>query len=122
VIVTRALACCDGVSGAPEDQQQVLDSETNRQPATCVRSEQRLHQSDPSSALCARTAKSQLDTRRVFHPCDDTISSHVFCSLLALILRVELEEHRARRDWKLEWADIVHDLDHLQEIEINLDG
>jgi transposase len=68
-----------------------------------------------------RTAKSQLDTRPIFHQCDDTIRGHVFCSFLALLLRVELEERLARREWKLEWADIVHDLDRLQEIEINLD-
>lgn len=68
-----------------------------------------------------RTAKSQLDTRPIFHQCDDTIRGHVFCSFLALLLRVELEERLAHREWKLEWVDIVHDLDHLQEIEINLD-
>ena len=69
-----------------------------------------------------RTAKSQLDTRPIFHQCDDTIRGHVFCSFLALLLRVELEERLVHRDWKLEWADIVHDLDHLQEIELNVDG
>jgi transposase len=69
-----------------------------------------------------RTAKSQLDTRPIFHQCDDTIRGHVFCSFLALLLRVELEERLAHRDWKLEWADIVHDLDHLQEIALNVGG
>ncbi len=68
-----------------------------------------------------RTAKSQLDTRPIFHQCDDTIRGHVFCSFLALLLRVELEERLAHHDWKLEWADIVHDLDHLQEIDLNLE-
>ena len=69
-----------------------------------------------------RTAKSQLDTRPIFHKCDDTIRGHVFCSFLALLLRVELEERLARRDWKLEWADIVHDLDRLQEIDLKVAG
>ena len=69
-----------------------------------------------------RTAKSQLDTRPIFHKCDDTIRGHVFCSFLALVLRVELEERLARRDWKLEWADIVRDLDRLQEIDLNVEG
>lgn len=69
-----------------------------------------------------RTAKSQLDTRPIFHKCDDTIRGHVFCSFLALLLRVELEERLARRDWKLEWADIVHDLDRLQEIDLKVEG
>ena len=58
-----------------------------------------------------RTAKSQLDTRPIFHQCDDTIRGHVFCSFLALLLCVELEERLARRGWKLEWTDIVADLD-----------
>jgi hypothetical protein len=69
-----------------------------------------------------RTAKSQLDTRPIFHKCDDTIRGHVFCSFLALLLRVELEERLARQDWKLEWADIVHDLDRLQAIDLNVNG
>jgi hypothetical protein len=46
----------------------------------------------------------------------------VFCSFVALLLRVELEERLAHRDWKLEWADIVDDLDRRQEIEINVGG
>ena len=69
-----------------------------------------------------RTAKSQLDTRPIFHKCDDTIRGHVFCSFLALLLRVELEERLARRHWKLEWADIVHDLDRLQEIDLKVEA
>ena len=69
-----------------------------------------------------RTAKSQLDTRPIFHQCDDTIRGHVFCSFLALLLRVELEERLARRGWKLEWAHIVADLDRPQEIELNVNG
>ena len=69
-----------------------------------------------------RTAKSQLDTRPIFHQCDDTIRGRVFCSFLALLLRVELEERLARRGWKLEWADIVADLDRLQEIDLNVNG
>jgi hypothetical protein len=60
--------------------------------------------------------------RPIFHGCDDAIRGRVFCSFLAPSLRVELEERLARRDWKLEWADIVHDLDHLQEVAINVDG
>lgn len=69
-----------------------------------------------------RTAKSQLDTRPIFHKCDDTIRGHVFCSFLALLLRVELEERLARHGWKLQWADIVQDLDRLQEIDLDVNG
>ena len=69
-----------------------------------------------------RTTKSQLDTRPIFHQCDDTIRGHVFCSFLALLLRVELEERLARRGWKLQWADIVADLDRLQQIDLNVNA
>jgi hypothetical protein len=40
-----------------------------------------------------RTAKSILETRPIFHKCDDTIRGHVFCSFLALLLLKELQ-HR----------------------------
>jgi len=48
--------------------------------------------------------KSLLDTRPIFHKCDETIRGHVFCSFLALLLRKELEDRLARKEWKLEWA------------------
>ena len=38
-----------------------------------------------------RDVKSVLDTRPVFHKCDETIRGHVFCSFLALVLRKELD-------------------------------
>jgi transposase len=69
-----------------------------------------------------RTMKSQLATRPIFHKCDDTIRGHVFCSFLALLLRKELEQRLEQRGWSLEWADVIRDLDRLQEIEIHLDG
>ena len=34
-----------------------------------------------------RSMKSLLDTRPIFHKCDETIRGHVFCSFLALLLR-----------------------------------
>jgi len=36
-----------------------------------------------------RSMKSLLDTRPIFHKCDETIRGHVFCSFLALLLRKE---------------------------------
>ena len=69
-----------------------------------------------------RTMKIQLETRPIFHKCDDTIRGHVFCSFLALLLRKELEQRLEQRGWSLEWADVIRDLDRLQEIEIHLDG
>jgi transposase len=69
-----------------------------------------------------RSMKSVLETRPIYHKCDETIRGHVFCSFLALILRKKLEEHLARKQWKLEWADIIEDLDKLTETEIALSG
>jgi transposase len=65
-----------------------------------------------------RSMKSLLDTRPVFHRCDETIRGHVFCSFLALLLRKELQDRLARKKWKLEWADVIRDLDNLIEMRI----
>jgi transposase len=66
--------------------------------------------------------KSLLDTRPIFHKCDETIRGHVFCSFLALVLRKELEDRLARKQWKLEWADVIRDLDNLLEMEVSISG
>jgi transposase len=62
--------------------------------------------------------KSLLDTRPIYHKCDETIRGHVFCSFLALLLRKELQDRLERKEWKLEWADVVRDLDNLNEMNI----
>ena len=69
-----------------------------------------------------RSMKSLLDTRPIYHKCDETIRGHVFCSFLALLLRKELEDRLARREWKLEWADIIRDLENLVEMEVAISG
>jgi transposase len=69
-----------------------------------------------------RSMKSLLDTRPIYHKCDGTIRGHVFCSFLALVLRQEIEERLARREWKLEWADVIRDLDNLVEMKVAIDG
>jgi transposase len=69
-----------------------------------------------------RSMKSLLDTRPIFHKCDETIRGHVFCSFLALQLRKELEDRLARKEWKLEWADVIRDLDNLLEMEVAISG
>ena len=70
-----------------------------------------------------RTMKSQLDTRPIFHKTDDTIRGHVFCSFLALILRKALQDRlEAKGHAGLEWANIVDDMDGLQEIELTVQG
>lgn len=65
-----------------------------------------------------RTTKSLLATRPIFHKRDETIRGHVFCSFLALILRKELQERLQRKGHALEWADVVSDLDALQEFDV----
>jgi hypothetical protein len=69
-----------------------------------------------------RSMKSLLNTRPIYHKCDETIRGHVFCSFLALLLRKELEDRLARREWKLEWADVIRDLDNLVEMEVSISG
>jgi len=69
-----------------------------------------------------RSMKSLLDTRPIYHKCDETIRGHVFCSFLALLLRKELDDRLARKGWKLEWADVVRDLDNLVEMEVAIGG
>ena len=69
-----------------------------------------------------RSIKSLLDTRPIYHKCDETIRGHVFCSFLALLLRKELEDRLARKEWKLEWADVIRDLNNLVEMEVAISG
>jgi len=69
-----------------------------------------------------RSMKSLLETRPIYHRSDETIRGHVFCSFLALVLRKELEDRLAAKGWSLEWADVVSDLDRLQEVEMSLEG
>jgi hypothetical protein len=69
-----------------------------------------------------RTTKSILETRPVYHKCDETIRGHVFCSFLALVLKTELFERLEKKGDILEWNDIRRDLEALQETEVNLQG
>ena len=69
-----------------------------------------------------RSMKSLLDTRPVYHKCDETIRGHVFCPFLALLLRREPEQRLARKEWKLEWADVIRGLDNMVEMEVTIDG
>ncbi|MDA2935383.1 IS1634 family transposase [Acidobacteria bacterium AH-259-D05] len=65
-----------------------------------------------------RTIKSVLQTRPIYHKRDETIRGHVFCSFLALVLRKELEDRLEAAGDRWEWADVIHDLDLLEEIEV----
>jgi hypothetical protein len=69
-----------------------------------------------------RSCKSLLQTRPIFHKCDETIRGHVFCSFLALVLRQELQSRLEGRGEEFEWADVIADLDRLQVVEVDQDG
>jgi transposase len=69
-----------------------------------------------------RSSKSLLQTRPIYHKCDETIRGHVFCSFLALVLRQELEDRLARDGHDFEWADVIQDLESLQLVEVEQDG
>jgi hypothetical protein len=69
-----------------------------------------------------RSCKSLLETRPIYHRCDETIRGHVFCSFLALVLRDELQRRLAARGHDFEWADVLADLERLQQVEVERDG
>jgi transposase len=69
-----------------------------------------------------RSCKSLLETRPIYHHCDDTIRGHVFCSFLALVLRYELQSRLKAKGRAFEWAEIVRDLERVQQIEVEHQG
>jgi transposase len=69
-----------------------------------------------------RRAKAVLHTRPIYHSSDAAIRGHVFCSFLALMLQKELADRCHAAGITVEWADLVRDLDRLQEATIDKDG
>ena len=70
-----------------------------------------------------RTAKSILETRPIYHKCDETIRGHVFCSFLALVLLKELYDRLDSRGWgHVEWQRLKDDLEMLQEMTVENSG
>jgi transposase len=69
-----------------------------------------------------RSGKSLLETRPIYHHCDDTIRGHVFCSFLALVLRHELQARLEARGHVFEWADVMRDLERVQYVEVAQEG
>jgi transposase len=69
-----------------------------------------------------RSCKSLLETRPIYHRCDETIRGHVFCSFLALLVRYELQTRLAARGRSFEWADVIQDLQRLQQVEVEQAG
>jgi hypothetical protein len=69
-----------------------------------------------------RRAKAILRTRPIYHSWDAAIRGHVFCSFLALMLQKELADLCHSHGLIIEWADLLRDLDRLQEATIEKDG
>jgi hypothetical protein len=65
-----------------------------------------------------RTAKAILETRPIHHQTDAAIAGHLFCSFLALLLRKDLDERLAAAGVTAEWADIVRDLDRVEQVAV----
>jgi hypothetical protein len=69
-----------------------------------------------------RSMKTILETRPIWHKCDETIRGHVFCSFLAMLLRKEMLDRLAAQGQSLEWAELLGDLERLQHTEVESDG
>src|SRR4030067_1067747 len=69
-----------------------------------------------------RTVKTLLETLPIFPKCEETIRGHVFCSFLALLLRKELQDRLEAQGDKLEWAELLRDLEALQYTEVENEG
>jgi hypothetical protein len=69
-----------------------------------------------------RTDKHLFATRPIFHKLDETIRGHVFCSFLALVLKIELEHRIAALGEIGSWPEILSDLDALTDTTIAQDG
>jgi hypothetical protein len=69
-----------------------------------------------------RTMKTTLQTRPIYHKCDETIRGHIFCSFLALVLRKRLQNAIERRGWNCEWEALIRDLEQLCQIEVGFSG
>lgn len=69
-----------------------------------------------------RTTKSIMETRPIYHKRDETIRGHVFCSFLALSLKIELERRMRDQDLAWEWAEVIRGLEKLHEVEAVFSG
>jgi hypothetical protein len=69
-----------------------------------------------------RRGKAILRTRLIDHSSDVGIRGYVFCLFLALMLQKELTDLCQRYGLPIEWANLLRDLDRLQEATIGKDG
>src|SRR5215831_11141189 len=102
---------------ARDDGKWVLRTNTDLDPAEVALQYKRLWMVE----RWFRSCKSLLQTRPIFHRCDEAIRGHVFCSFLALVLRQELQARLEQRGHGYEWADVIGDLDRLQTVEVEQD-
>jgi hypothetical protein len=65
-----------------------------------------------------RNMKSILETRPIYHKCDETIRGHVFCSFLAMVLLKELMGRLEASGHTVEWQRLRDDLQDLQEVTV----
>jgi hypothetical protein len=100
------------------DGKWVLQTDTELSPTDCALRYKDLWMVEQSFRSC----KSVLETRPIYHKCDETIRGHVFCSFLALMLLKELLGRIERRGWQVEWERLRDDLDALEEITIHTAG
>ena len=69
-----------------------------------------------------RSVKSILETRPIYHRCDETIRGHVFCSFLSLVMMKELRTRMEAKGFPHEWGEVRRDLKVLEEVEVEKDS
>jgi len=100
------------------DGKWVLQTDTELSPTDCALRYKDLWMVEQSF----RSVKSVLETRPIYHKCDETIRGHVFSSFLALILLKEFLDRIEQRGWKVEWERVRADLDALDEMTVKTPG
>ena len=100
------------------DGKWVLQTDTDLPPTDCALRYKDLWMVEQSF----RSVKSVLETRPIYHKCDETIRGHVFCSFLALMLLKELLGRIERHGWEVEWERLRDDLEALEEMTIHTAG
>jgi hypothetical protein len=69
-----------------------------------------------------RSMKTLLETRPIWHKCDETIRGHVFCTFLALVLRKALQDRLAAAAVEEEFATVIADLKRFTYVDVERDG
>jgi hypothetical protein len=105
-------------SEARFDGKWVLQTDSDLPPAECALKYKELWMVEQ----LFRSMKSIIDTRPIYHKCDETIRGHVFCSFLALVLLKELLARVENRGWQVEWERLRDDLNALEEITVRTRG